>query len=127
MRRRSQIKQISAAGFMSQTDGVHEYPMEKSSQGVLPAGIPLAGRGRDCIATTVPSLRDSTLFHFATPGTDVPGFPVSPLRGWRNGAVHFFCGPWGCDTELGDARLPAGIPLAGRGRPALHYMIHIHA
>jgi hypothetical protein len=24
------------------------------------------------------------------PGPDVPGFPVSPLRGWRNSAVHFF-------------------------------------
>jgi hypothetical protein len=42
----------------------------------------LRGRdARDRVATTVPSLRDSTLFHFAS-GTYVPGFPMSPLRGW---------------------------------------------
>src|SRR5258708_33071000 len=26
------------------------------------------------------------------PGTDVPSFPVSPLRGWSNSAAHFFAG-----------------------------------
>src|ERR1700674_4860134 len=49
------------------------------------ARLPHLARGGTGVSrlrcTTVPSLRDSTLFHFAT-GTDVPGFPLSPLRGW---------------------------------------------
>src|SRR6266404_6128745 len=37
------------------------------------------------------------------PGTDVPGFPVSPLRGWSNSAAHFFAA-LGVATQTRDAR-----------------------
>jgi len=43
------------------------------------------------------------------PGTDVPGFPVSPLRGWRNGAAHFFAA--------------LGVATQTRGRRAFHGQI----
>jgi hypothetical protein len=39
------------------------------------------------------------------PGTYVPDSPVSPLRGWRNGAVHFF-------AALGVATQTRGAPEA---------------
>src|ERR1700675_774756 len=64
------------------------------------------GRGRDCVATTVPSLRGLDSVPLLLPGTDVPGFPVSPLRGWRNSAVHFFAA--------------LEVATQTRGRPALH-------
>jgi len=38
------------------------------------------------------------------PGTDVPGFPVSPLRGWSNTGVHFFAA-LGVATQTRGARL----------------------
>jgi len=30
----------------------------------------------------------NSTIHFSYPGSDVPGFPVSPLRGWRNRDVQ---------------------------------------
>ena len=50
------------------------------------------------------------------PGTYVPGFPVSPLRGRSNCAVHFFT-PLGVATQT---RRPSSFGVAGRGRAALH-------
>src|SRR5258708_7498048 len=37
------------------------------------------------------------------PGTDIPSFPVSPLRGWSNSAAHFFAG-LGVATQTRPAR-----------------------
>src|SRR5258708_20199936 len=42
------------------------------------------------------------------PGTDVPSFPVSPLRGWSNSAAHFFAG-LGVATQTRGARHPTSI------------------
>src|SRR5258708_5247842 len=47
------------------------------------------------------------------PGTDVPSFPVSPLRGWSNSAAHFFAG-LGVATQTRLAR-----PWAAGGRAGI--------
>src|SRR5258708_16991835 len=47
------------------------------------------------------------------PGTDVPSFPVSPLRRWSNSAAHFFAGLGGA-TQTRLAR-----PWAAGGRAGL--------
>jgi len=45
------------------------------------------------------SLRGLDLYPLCYPATTCRAFRVSPLRGWRNGSVHFFCGPSGCGTD----------------------------
>ena len=49
------------------------------------------------------------------PGTDVRGFPVSPLRGWSNSAAHFFFAALGVATQTRSR--PSGTRPGFRLRP----------
>src|SRR5438105_15563841 len=74
---------------------------------------------RDCAQLLCRPLRDSTLL-YSLPGPDVPGLPVSPLRGWRNRAVEFVAVLGFCDTDSSCAcPLGAGRLVPARCRPAL--------
>ena len=66
------------------------------------------------------------LYSTFLPGTYVPGFPMSPLRGWSSGVFHSLAVLWVCDTDsflavLGVCNTDGHLARpAGRGRPALH-------
>src|SRR5438094_702582 len=56
------------------------------------------------------------------PSTDVPGFPVSPLRGWSNTAVHFFAA-LGVATQTRGARRSSPSSWSHPSNPIISSML----
>src|SRR6266404_7103580 len=57
------------------------------------------GLSRYCVASAVPSLLDSTLFHSYFPALTCEAFPCRRFAAGAIARPTFFCGPRGCDTD----------------------------
>src|SRR6266851_9125500 len=68
--------------------------------------LPVEGRRLESVPQPVCRPSRTRLCSTFLPGTYVPGFPVSPLRGWSSGVFHFLA-VLGVATQTSLAR-PAG-------------------
>jgi len=73
----------------------------------------LAGDGRleTVSATTVSVPSGLDFVTTLLPGTYVPGFTCVAARGWRNGAVHFFCASRGATHDSPRPSKPSELRL----------------
>jgi hypothetical protein len=101
--------------------GVNIIPLPKNKTGIRrscktwrrrPGGCRGAPRpqtrGQAETVSQLGAVPDGTLVcSTSSPGTGVPGYPVSPLRGWSNNLFHFFCNPV-VAAQTQDAHATAG-------------------